>query len=51
LNPQILQRDGWEEALRLKACKKWLRTLAQPLETATFNGIRLGVFIPLKGEN
>jgi hypothetical protein len=37
LNPQIKQREGWGEPLRLRACNKWLRTLAQALETTTFN--------------
>jgi hypothetical protein len=46
-NPQISQREGWGEPLRLRACKNWLRTSAQPLETTTFNLRRLGVFIPL----
>jgi hypothetical protein len=51
LNPQISQREDWGEPLRFRACKKWLWTSAQALETATFNRRRLGVFIPLKGEN
>jgi hypothetical protein len=37
LNLQISQRDGWGELLRLRACKKWLRTSAQSLEIAAFN--------------
>jgi hypothetical protein len=37
LNPQISQREGWGEPLRLRACRKWLRTSAQPLEIAAFN--------------
>jgi hypothetical protein len=37
LNPQMSQREGWGEPLRLSACKKWLRTSAQVLETTTFN--------------
>jgi hypothetical protein len=37
LNPHISQREDWGEPLRLRACLKWLRTSATPLETATFN--------------
>jgi hypothetical protein len=37
LNPQISQREGWGEPLRLRACKKWLGTSATALETTTFN--------------
>jgi hypothetical protein len=37
LNPQISQREGWEEPLRLRACKKWLGTSTKSLEIATFN--------------
>jgi hypothetical protein len=37
LNPQISEREGWKEPLRLRTCKKWLRTSAQALEIATFN--------------
>jgi hypothetical protein len=51
LNPQISQGEGWGEPLRITACKKWLRTSAQALQTATFNQRSLGVFIPLKEEN
>jgi hypothetical protein len=51
LNPQISQKEGWGEPLRLRVCKKWHRTSAQALETTTLNSRRLGVFIPLKGEN
>jgi hypothetical protein len=51
LNPQISQRDGWGEPLRLRASKKWLRISVTTIETTTFNSRRLGVFIPLKREN
>jgi hypothetical protein len=37
LNPQISQRDGWGEPIRLRACKKWLRISAKILETTTLN--------------
>jgi hypothetical protein len=46
LNPQISQREGWGEPLRLRACKNWLGTSAKSLETATLTRRRLGVFIP-----
>jgi hypothetical protein len=36
-NPQISQREGWGEPLRLRACKKWLGTSTIALETTTFN--------------
>jgi hypothetical protein len=37
LNPQISQRDGWGEPLRLRDYKRWLRTSAQALESVAFN--------------
>jgi hypothetical protein len=51
LNPQISQREGWGEPLRLRACLEWLGTSAKSLETTALHWRRLGVFIPLKGEN
>jgi hypothetical protein len=42
------ERLGRATALRLRACKKWLKNLAQPLGTTTLHYRRLVVFIPLK---
>jgi hypothetical protein len=37
LNPQISQREGWGEPLKLRACKKWLGNSTISLETASLN--------------
>jgi hypothetical protein len=37
LNPQISQREGWGEPLRLRACYEWRRTLTISLEIAALH--------------
>jgi hypothetical protein len=51
LESTILTKRGWGEPLRLRVCKNWLRSSTKSPRTTTLHCRRLGVFIPLKGEN
>jgi hypothetical protein len=46
-----LTKRGSGEPLRLRACKEWLRSSSTTLGTTALHCRRLGVLIPLKGEN
>jgi hypothetical protein len=47
LNPQISQKRGWGEPLRLRACKERIKSSAKSPRTTTLHCRRLRVFIPV----